>query len=179
MSRYNPSMCQSCGFSYLRFSEAPCLYCQNGDQYISKVSNIQDVHTVKPCDDCRHDEVKADDEPCCHCIGEGSEFVHKLNGRKAEVVIVDDVLEDPQEDTQEAEIGDPINHPSHYGQSPVEAIRIIELALTEAFGEIGYQAYCFGNELKYRLRAGFKGPAAEDIGKALKYQDFRRGNSTD
>jgi len=178
MSRYKPSMCQSCGFSYLRFSEIPCRDCQGGDQWVSKVSKIHDSHMVKPCDDCRHSEVEADDEPCCHCVGSGSEFVHKLSGTKADLVIVDEI-EDPQEDTQEAEIGDPINHPSHYGQSPVEAIRIIELALTEAFGEIGYQAYCFGNELKYRLRAGFKGPADEDIGKALKYQDFRRGGGND
>jgi len=74
---------------------------------------------------------------------------------------------------------DLVNHPSHYRQAPVETIRIIELVLTEAFGETGYQAYCFGNELKYRLRAGFKGPADEDIGKALKYQDFRQGGASD
>jgi hypothetical protein len=50
------------------------------------------------------------------------------------------------------------------------------MILTEVYGEKGFEAYCFGNELKYRLRAGFKGDAQEDIDKALKYEEFRNRN---
>ena len=78
-----------------------------------------------------------------------------------------------QNTTKEA---DSVNHPSHYTRNPIEAIKAIEMILTEVYGEKGFEAYCFGNELKYRLRAGFKGDAQEDIGKALKYEEFRNRN---
>jgi len=61
-----------------------------------------------------------------------------------------------------------VNHPEHYKQFPVEVIEIIKFAL----GPEGFKSYCLGNEIKYRLRAGFKGDAMEDFDKALKYRDF-------
>ncbi len=65
---------------------------------------------------------------------------------------------------------DPVNHPSHYTAFPVEVIEIIKVAL----GPDGFRAYCFGNEIKYRMRAGIKGDnAAEDIAKAMAYKRFR------
>ena len=65
---------------------------------------------------------------------------------------------------------DAINHPSHYTAFPVEVIEIIKAAL----GPDGFRAYCFGNETKYRMRAGLKGDnAAEDIAKAMTYKRFR------
>ena len=66
---------------------------------------------------------------------------------------------------------DPVNHPLHYKQFGVEVIDIIRHVL----GPDGFRAYCIGNELKYRLRAGDKGDAAQDLAKAMKYREFREG----
>ena len=57
---------------------------------------------------------------------------------------------------------DPVNHPSHYGgeKNPYEAIKIIEAH------NLGFH---LGNAVKYILRAGKKGDAAEDIKKAIWY----------
>lgn len=66
---------------------------------------------------------------------------------------------------------DPVNHPAHYKAYPVEVIDIIRHVL----GPEGFRAYCIGNELKYRLRAGDKGDAAQDFAKAMKYREFREG----
>lgn len=68
-----------------------------------------------------------------------------------------------------------VNHPNHYTQHPREVIDIIKDQLVAAYGLDGYRAYCWGNEIKYRMRAGLKGDAAEDIGKAMKYKEFREG----
>lgn len=69
-------------------------------------------------------------------------------------------------------MSDSVNHPSHYTAFPVEVIDIIRVAL----GREGFKAYCFGNEIKYRMRAGLKGDnAAEDIAKAMAYKEFRDG----
>jgi Zn-finger nucleic acid-binding protein len=65
---------------------------------------------------------------------------------------------------------DPVNHPDHYQQYPIEVIDMIRSVL----GPEGFKSYCLGNEIKYRMRAGFKGDQAEDIGKAIKYAEFRR-----
>lgn len=46
--------------------------------------------------------------------------------------------------------------------------------MINAYGPDAYKAYCLGNELKYRLRAGFKGEIGEEIGKAMKYIEFRK-----
>jgi hypothetical protein len=65
---------------------------------------------------------------------------------------------------------DAVNHPGHYTAFPVEVIEIIKASL----GPDGFRAYCFGNEIKYRMRAGLKGDnAAEDIAKAMAYKKFR------
>lgn len=70
---------------------------------------------------------------------------------------------------------DMVNHPSHYTAYPVEVIEMIRLILTHKYGAEGFEAYCFGNELKYRLRLGLKGSAEQDKGKAMKYMEFREG----
>ena len=64
---------------------------------------------------------------------------------------------------------DPVDRPSHYQHFGVEVIDIIRNVL----GPEGFLAYCIGNELKYRLRAGDKGDAAQDLAKAMKYREFR------
>jgi hypothetical protein len=72
-----------------------------------------------------------------------------------------------------------VHHPKHYKQLPLETIDIIRISLIERYGKQGYEAYCFGNEMKYRCRAGFKGDAVEDIGKALKYCEFRKKSESE
>ena len=63
---------------------------------------------------------------------------------------------------------DDINHPTHYQLFPgMEAIDVIRASLTTA-EVIGYLK---GNVLKYRLRAGDKGPADKCIAKAHWYQN--------
>jgi hypothetical protein len=131
---------------------------------------------MKCCHNCIYNEVPADDEPCCYCVADSE---HKpdstLCGNSADFVIVDEI-EVPAEAAQSVPENDMVDHPSHYTRNPIEAIKAIEMILTEVYGEKGFEAYCFGNELKYRLRAGFKGDAQEDIGKALKYEEFRNRN---
>jgi len=70
-------------------------------------------------------------------------------------------------------VDDPVSHPSHYTAFPLEVIDVIKRAL----GPEGFKAYCFGSEIKYRMRAGLKGDdkAAEDIRKAMAYKKFREG----
>ena len=69
---------------------------------------------------------------------------------------------------------DMVNHPDHYRKFPIEVIEMIKALLIMKYGEDGYEAYCFGNELKYRMRAGIKGDIVEDIKKAMKYMEFRK-----
>jgi hypothetical protein len=68
-------------------------------------------------------------------------------------------------------MSDEINHPKHYQLFPgQEAIDVIRAALTPA----EFQGYLKGNALKYRLRAGDKGPAEKCLAKARWYQDYLR-----
>jgi hypothetical protein len=68
-----------------------------------------------------------------------------------------------------------VRKPSHYQQFDKEVKDIIRYVL----GEEGYKYYCQGNELKYRLRAGFKDidtcvePGSTDLKKALEYFRYR------
>lgn len=66
---------------------------------------------------------------------------------------------------------DEINNPAHYQLFPdVEAIDVIKAALTHA----EFIGYLKGSALKYRLRAGDKGPAEKCIGKSRWYQNYLR-----
>ena len=58
---------------------------------------------------------------------------------------------------------DPVNHPSHYTWLP-NGIEVIHI--TQLFN------FNLGNALKYIMRAGHKGDAAEDLRKAAKYIEF-------
>lgn len=72
---------------------------------------------------------------------------------------------------------DMVNHPPHYNQFPFEVLAAIHTLL----GTEGYKHYLLGNELKYRLRAGFKdkGKVQEDIDKALFYNKERKRVDSD
>jgi len=69
---------------------------------------------------------------------------------------------------------DMVEHPDHYKDFPVEVIEMIKAILTMKYGEDGFEAYCFGNEIKYRMRAGLKADTLEDISKSMKYAEFRK-----
>ena len=60
---------------------------------------------------------------------------------------------------------DMVNSPDHYTAGGVETIDSIQASMLR--GE--FQAYCRGNAIKYLSRAGRKGPAREDIRKAVWY----------
>jgi len=55
-------------------------------------------------------------------------------------------------------MSDPVNHPDHYNQYPVEVIEITE-----------HLNFCLGNAVKYILRADFKGDPVQDLEKARWY----------
>jgi hypothetical protein len=55
--------------------------------------------------------------------------------------------------------------PARYNTGDREAIDLIR----DLLGDEGFIAYCCGNVMKYTLRAGNKGPAEEDLEKALWY----------
>lgn len=59
---------------------------------------------------------------------------------------------------------DPVNHPKHYTQYPVEVIELTE-----------HMGFCLGNAVKYLLRWRFKN-GLEDLKKAQWY--LRRGRKT-
>lgn len=71
-------------------------------------------------------------------------------------------------------MSDPVEHPNHYADHfPFEVIEAIKLILNQLCHRLTpYECYCVGSALKYRLRAGLKGPIDEDIHKALKYMDL-------
>ena len=63
---------------------------------------------------------------------------------------------------------DEISNPKHYDLFPgMQAIDVIEAALTPD----EFAGYLKGNALKYKLRAGDKGPAEKCIGKAEWYRE--------
>ena len=65
------------------------------------------------------------------------------------------------------QVGDLVNHPSHYNQGGIETLDLIKLYLTPE----EYEGYLKGNIIKYRERAQFKGNAEQDYAKAKFYYD--------
>lgn len=67
-----------------------------------------------------------------------------------------------------------VERPKHYALFPAmdeghtrpEAISVIASSMTVEM----FYGYCFGNSLKYRLRAGKKGDLVQDINKSGKYE---------
>jgi hypothetical protein len=74
---------------------------------------------------------------------------------------------------------DKVNSPPHYKHFSLEVIDIIKATFDERDRLDGlvvgtrFKAYCEGNEIKYRFRAGFKLDKDEDISKAMWYYDKR------
>jgi len=68
---------------------------------------------------------------------------------------------------------DVINSPKHYSVfEQVEAIQVIASSMTQD----QFYGYCFGNILKYRLRAGGKDDVMQELGKADRYQGLYNEN---
>jgi hypothetical protein len=69
---------------------------------------------------------------------------------------------------------DAVNHPEHYqGLSNIETKEVIEAVLNSQEGDLSnWEAYCLGNHLKYRMRAGEKDALAVDIGKSNVYKEW-------
>ena len=66
---------------------------------------------------------------------------------------------------------DNINNPKHYQIGRFKAKDIISVVL-RSIKMTPEEAYYLGCILKYRLRAGKKNDALEDLGKAGKYEEF-------
>ena len=67
-------------------------------------------------------------------------------------------------------MSDNVKHPSHYtlfadGWEVVDVIR-------SSLSPVEFRGWCKGNWLKYRLRAGEKGPAEECLAKAQVFLDW-------
>jgi hypothetical protein len=61
---------------------------------------------------------------------------------------------------------DPVNRPAHYTHGSVEVFDM----MLRIFGSEKVRIYCEINAFKYRMRAGYKGDAGEDIEKAKWYE---------
>jgi hypothetical protein len=59
-----------------------------------------------------------------------------------------------------------VDHPNHYNQQDKEVIDM----MLDIYGEEDVIAFCRLNAFKYRMRAGHKGDATQDIEKALWYE---------
>ena len=64
---------------------------------------------------------------------------------------------------------DAIHHPKHYTQGSKEVIDM----MVDIWGKESVAIYCEINAFKYRMRAGLKGNATEDIEKAKWYENKR------
>lgn len=64
---------------------------------------------------------------------------------------------------------DAVNSPKHYAVfDDIEAIEIIARSMSKEM----FKGFCFGNLLKYRLRAGSKDELQQEISKANKYKEL-------
>ena len=62
---------------------------------------------------------------------------------------------------------DMVNSPSHYALfDDIEAIQVIASSMTKEM----FKGYCFGNLLKYKLRAGGKDDIQQELKKAERYK---------
>jgi L-arabinose isomerase len=111
-------------------------------------------------------------------IAQGRFLKSKVIGVYMSVIdtLTDDNINDIISEVEKKYTIDMVNHPPHYKKYPIEVKEIIRLAVNEVYGDDGYNAYCFGNEIKYRMRAGLKDKdkILEDISKANFYMNERR-----
>lgn len=74
---------------------------------------------------------------------------------------------------------DMVVHPMHYTAGGIETLDYIKAKLGVLTQLTPFQAYCWGNVIKYLSRLGLKGDMNEDIGKALTYLNAMKGNDRD
>ncbi len=69
---------------------------------------------------------------------------------------------------KEEEAEDTLYHDAHYNECIVEPIVLMQACMTKE----QFKGFLIGNALKYRLRAGHKEDAQQDIDKALRYEKW-------
>lgn len=151
--------CDNCKYYELLGFEEPCSECNDYfDKWEAEVDEIEE----KDCDNCKYEGVSECSAPCCYCDG----TYNKWEPREVKQIggdLVDKITKI---------VEDQVNQPAHYTEYPKEVYEIIKYVL----GDEGFKAWCIGNELKYRLRAGLKDPEKliEDIQKAMKIREWRK-----
>ena len=71
------------------------------------------------------------------------------------------------EEAEKVKTKDMVNSPSHYALfDDIEAIQVIASSMTKEM----FKGYCFGNLLKYKLRAGGKDDIQQELKKAERYK---------
>ena len=75
------------------------------------------------------------------------------------IILVDDSNDSVTEDKY---------HDAHYSECVVEPIVLMQVYMTKE----QFKGFLMGNALKYRLRAGHKEDAQQDIDKALRYEKW-------
>ncbi len=131
---------------------------------------MEDKKIKSGCFNCRFSNKPKLNSPCFSCE-DSSQFELKIEC----VACGEDITNSP------CGCVDNVNHPDHYMTLPIETIKIIKIVLDAMPNLTNFEAYCIGNDLKYRLRTGFKVNIGEtleeaiirDIKKALKYKEFR------
>lgn len=63
-----------------------------------------------------------------------------------------------------------VDHPEHYSFGGLEVIEM----MVQCFGWGAVMEFCYMNAFKYRMRAGKKGDAMQDIRKAEWYEDYAK-----
>jgi hypothetical protein len=132
------------------------------------------VKSEKPCHNCEHFDIEPltgltlntvlddGDKDCSTCANNGKPSIFCVHCGPNE------------QKWRKRYDGDVITEPSHYtqhlpGEVTKDFIRVI--LNSEITANLDpYQIYCLGAALKYRLRAGMKGDAAEDINKAMQME---------
>lgn len=73
------------------------------------------------------------------------------------------------DEAEKVKTKDMVNSPSHYALfDDIEAIQVIAASMTKEM----FKGYCFGNLLKYKLRAGGKDDIQQELKKADKYKEL-------
>lgn len=141
--------------------EIGCFYKFKGGVSVYKASNDK-IETLEI------DEVyKCVDLNLCSAILERSDgFKFNVMPQAIKCFIKSGITEKNWRKTME-NIDEKVDHPSHYNKGGMEVIdqMIILFGLDKTI------AFCELNAYKYRMRAGYKDDAAQDISKALWYEN--------
>lgn len=135
---------------------------------IDKLTQMRTCLANSGCGGCPHH----DDNQCICLQGVGyGDRPAILNTLDSAIILLSTPAEPAmvaEETSATAPAADMINHPPHYTYGKRECIEEMELL----FGREAVIAYCRLAAYKYKHRAGHKGPAETDYGKADRYLDM-------